>query len=217
MYSYHNFQKSFKKQRNIREQIAYYFQKIPFIWNLNFSKEMQLASLFWIMFLVIIIRLFYLQIIQHNSYNTELMKQSTSLASIKADRWDIYALDKTGQPVKLTENINLYDIALDPREIWYSTWWRLMKDRFIELISPVVYKHLCIIHWMDDIQWNKEECIKNIESFANIELLPKEPEIFYYGREFDAEWNETPIISPEYSTFNYEEFNINNLQNADFF
>ena len=209
MYSYHNFQKSFKKQRNIREQIAYYFQKIPFIWNLNFSKEMQLASLFWIMFLVIIIRLFYLQIIQHNSYNTELMKQSTSLASIKADRWDIYALDKTGQPVKLTENINLYDIALDPREIWYSTWWRLMKDRFIELISPVVYKHLCIIHWMDDIQWNKEECIKNIESFANIELLPKEPEIFYYGREFDAEWNEIPIISPEYSTFNYEEFNIN--------
>ena len=124
-------------------------------------------------------------------------------------RWDIYALDKTGQPVKLTENINLYDIALDPREIWYSTWWRLMKDRFIELISPVVYKHLCIIHWMDDIQWNKEECIKNIESFANIELLPKEPEIFYYGREFDAEWNEIPIISPEYSTFNYEEFNIN--------
>ncbi len=209
MYSYHNFQKSFKKQRNIREQIAYYFQKIPFIWNLNFSKEMQLASLFWIMFLVIIIRLFYLQIIQHNSYNTELMKQSTSLASIKADRWDIYALDKTGQPVKLTENINLYDIALDPREIWYNTWWRLMKDRFIELISPVVYKHLCIIHWMDDIQWNKEECIKNIESFANIELLPKEPEIFYYGREFDAEWNEIPIISPEYSTFNYEEFNIN--------
>ena len=168
---------------------------------------MQLASLFWAMFLIILVRLFYLQIIQHNSYNTELIKQSTSLASIKAERWDIYALDKTGQPVKLTENINLYDIAIDPREIWYNTGWKLMKDRFIELISPIVYKHLCVIHWMDDIQWDTEQCIKNIESFANVELLPKEPEIFYFWKEYDAEWNEIPVISPEYSTFNYEEFN----------
>jgi hypothetical protein len=29
--------------------------------------------------------------------------------------------------------------------------------------------------------------MKNIESFANVELLPKEPEIFYYGKEYDAE------------------------------
>ena len=161
------------------------------------------------MFAVIVIRLFYLQIIQHDNYNAELMKQSTSLASITAQRWDIYALDKTGQPVKLTENINLYDIALDPREIGYSTGCVLMKDRFIELISPIVYKHLCIIHWMNDIQWNKEECIKNIESFSNIELLPKEPEIFYYWKEYDAEWNAIPIISPEYSSFDYESFYAN--------
>ena len=206
MYNHTNFQKSFKKQRNLWEQISFYFHKIPFIWNLDFSKEIQLTSLFWILFLIIIIRLFYLQIIQHNSYNNELIKQSTSLASIKADRWDIYALDKTGQPVKLTENINLYDIALDPREIGYSTGNRLMKDRFIEIVSPIVYKHLCIIHWMENIEWNKEECIKNIESFANIELLPKEPEIFYYGKTYDAEWNAIPIVSQEYSTFNYDEF-----------
>ena len=136
-----------------------------------------------------------------------MIKQSTSLASIKAERWDIYALDKSGQPVKLTENINLYDVAIDPREIWYGTWNVLMKSRLIEIISPVVYKHLCIIHWMDDIQWDKEQCIKNIESFANVELLPKQPEIFYYGKEYDAEWNEHPVISEEYSTFNFEEFN----------
>ena len=121
MYNFNNFQKSFKKERSLGEEISYYFQKIPFIWNINFSKEMQLTSLFWAMFLIIIIRLFYLQIIQHDNYNTELIKQSTSLASIKAERGDIYALDKTWQPVKLTENINLYDIAIDPREIWYNT------------------------------------------------------------------------------------------------
>ena len=134
------------------------------------------------------------------------MKQSTSLASINAERWDIYALDKTWQPVKLTENINLYDVALDPREIGYNTGWVLMKERFIELISPIVYKHLCVIYWMENIEWDKEQCIKNIESFANVELLPKEPEIFYFWKEFDYEWNEVPIISPEYSTFNYDNF-----------
>ena len=116
---------------------------------------MQLASLFWALFFVIIIRLLYLQIIQHDNYNAELIKQSTSLASIKADRWDIYALDKTGQPVKLTENINLYDVALDPREIWYNTGGILMKSRLIELLSPIIYKHLCEIHWMENIKWNK--------------------------------------------------------------
>lgn len=165
------------------------------------------------MFLVIVVRLFYLQIIQHENYNTELIKQSTSLASIKAERWDIYALDKTGQPVKLTENINLYDVALDPREIWYGTGWRPMKDRFIELLAPVVYKHLCVIHWMENIEWDTEKCMKNIESFANVELLPKEPEIFYYGKEYDAEWNPYPIISQEYSTFDYDSF-YNNKQNV---
>ena len=156
MYSYRNFQKSFKKKRNLWEQISFYFHKIPFIWNLNFSKEIQLASLFWTMFFIIIIRLFYIQIIQHDSYNTELIKQSTSLASIKAERWDIYALDKTGQPVKLTENINLYDIALDPREIWMDNNKIRQKDRFIELISPNLYKQLCIIEWMHNITWNNE-------------------------------------------------------------
>jgi len=217
MYKYSNFQKSFKKERTFWERISFYLQKIPFVWNLNFSKEIQLISLFWAMFLVLIIRLFYLQIFQHEKYNTELIKQSTSLASIKAERWDIYALDKTWQPVKLTENINLYDIALDPREIWYSTGWILMKERFIDLISPIVYKHLCVIHWMNNIEWNNEECIKNIESFANIELLPKEPEIFYYWKNYDAEWNEHPVISQEYYNFDYESFYKNKQKIIDEF
>ena len=143
------------------------------------------------------------------------MKQSTSLASITAERWDIYALDKTGQPVKLTENINLYDVALDPREVGYSTGWILMKERFIELILPVVYKHLCVLHWMDTV--SKEECIHNIESFANVELLPKEPEIFYYWSEYDAEWNKIQIISQEYSTFDFDSYNERKQQIIDQF
>ena len=156
-----------------------------------------------------------MQILQHQKYNSELIKQSTSLASVKADRWDIYALDKSGQPVKLTENINLYDVAIDPREIWQGTWWVVMKDRFIELISPVVYKHLCIIHWMNEV--STEECIQNIESFANIELLPKKPDFFYFGKDYDAEGNEIPVISPEYYTFDFEAYNTERQRVIDEF
>jgi len=214
MYKY-NFQKSFKKQRNIGEWITYYFHKIPFIGNLNFTKEMQLISLFCLLFGIILIRLFYLQIIQHNKYTTELMKQSTSLASVKAERWDIYALDKTWQPVKLTENINLYDIALDPREIWIDEHGNSVKPRLIELLTPIVYKHLCVIHWMEKV--NTEWCIKNIESFTNTELLPKQPEIFYFWKEFDADWNEVQIFSPEYNTFDFEAYNTQKQKVIDEF
>lgn len=209
MYTY-NYQKSFKKERTLWEEIVAYFHKIPFLGNINFTKEAQLISLFSLLFLIIIIKLFSLQIIQHDDYSAELMKQSTSLASVNANRWDIYALDKTWQPVKLTENINLYDVAVDPREIGYK-WWVRQKERFIELITPVVYKHLCEIHWMDNIDTTTEEgkkqCMSNIESFANIELLPKLPEFFYYWKSFDAEWNEVQIFSPEYATFDFENYN----------
>lgn len=133
------------------------------------------------------------------------MKQSTSLAEVKAERWDIYALDKTWQPVKLTENINLYDIALDPREIWVDGYWNSMKPRLIELLTPIVYKHLCVIHWMDKV--DTEWCIKNLEAFTNIELLPKLPEFFYFWKEYDAEWNEVQIFSPEYNNFDFEAYN----------
>ena len=96
-------------------------------------------------------------------------------------------------------------MALDPREIGYNQNGKLMKDRLIELMAPIVYKHLCIVHWMENV--TKEECIQNIESFANIKLLPEQPEIFYFWKEYDAEWNEVPIISPEYSTFDYDAYN----------
>ena len=78
------------------------------------------------------------------------------------------------------------------------------KERFIELISPIVYKHLCVIHWMENV--SKEECIANIEAFSNIELLPKQPEFFYFWKEYNAEWLEVPIISQEYSTFDFNDY-----------
>lgn len=73
-----------------------------------------------------------------------------------------------------------------------------MKPRFIEIIAPVIYKHLCEINGMNPV--SKAECVKNIELFAGISLLPKKPELFYFG---------SGNASAEYETFNFEEYEQN--------
>jgi hypothetical protein len=53
-----------------------------------------------------------------------------------------------------------------------------MKPRFIEIIAPIIYKHLCVINGMHEP--TKDECVKNVELFAGVDLLPKKPDLFYY-------------------------------------
>jgi hypothetical protein len=89
---------------------------------------------------------------------------------LQADRWDILAYDKAWNEVKLTENISMYNMYVDPKYIWD-------KELFINLITPVVYEHLCVLNWMDKV--DKEWCVKNIEVFTNRDILPKAPEFFY--------------------------------------
>jgi hypothetical protein len=52
-------------------------------------------------------------------------------------------------------------------------------------------------------QVTPEGCIKNIEAFAGIELLPKMPNLFYYG---------SGVLSPEYTTFDFTGFEERKLQ-----
>ncbi|MDR0607194.1 MAG: hypothetical protein LBG52_02320 [Candidatus Peribacteria bacterium] len=103
--------------------------------------------------------------------------------------------------MKLTENISLYDIALDPTLVGLSTGGVSLKSRLIELLTPVVYKHLCIIYGMEQV--SPEGCIKNVEIFANIEILPKMPQLFYYG---------AGLKSPEYDTFDFTGYEEKRLQ-----
>ncbi len=72
----------------------------------------------------------------------------------------------------MTENISMYNVFVDPKFIWE-------KERFIELFTPVVYKHLCEINWMDVL--DKVDCIENLETFAKKDLLPKAPDFCYMG------------------------------------
>ncbi len=62
--------------------------------------------------------------------------------------------------------------------IGYTSGGVFMKERLIELLTPVVYKHFCTIYQMENP--TIEECIQHIESFTNKELLPKAPDLFYF-------------------------------------
>lgn len=66
----------------------------------------------------------------------------------------------------------MYDVFVDPKFIGD-------KDRFIELITPVIYQHLCKENGME--QMDTYNCIRNVEYFTRKNLLPQKPEIFYYG------------------------------------
>jgi len=72
----------------------------------------------------------------------------------------------------LTDNITLYNIYVDPKFVWD-------KEKFIDLLTPVIYKHLCELYGMDEV--TPMQCIQHLEIFAKKEILPIAPQFFYYG------------------------------------
>jgi len=170
------------------ERLKNLFKKYSIFKNIEIWKEFYLLLFFGLLFLIIIIRLFFLQVINHGYYDDVLNSQHVSSSLLKADRWDIYAYDKSWTPVQLTENIMLYNIFVDPKFIWD-------KANFIWLITPIVYKHLCETKWMQqvDLTW----CIQNIEIYTNKELLPVKPEFFYFS---------SGVISTGYYTYDWTWF-----------
>lgn len=122
-------------------------------------------------------------------YEEYLNEQHVSQSLLKAKRWDVFAYDESWKPVQLTENITMYNVFVDPKFIWD-------KQQFIDLITPVIYDHLCNEYGMEkeDIIW----CIQNVETYAVKDLLPKVPDFFYYGSGIISEW---------YATFDWTGYN----------
>jgi len=163
--------RNIKTYRNIDEYIQKKIDKIPFLSHIKVTKEFYLLSFFAFLFFIIFLRLFWLQIFNHSYYEDLLSRQHVSQSFLKAKRGNIFAYDKSGKPVQLTENITMYNIFVDPKFVWD-------KPRFIELLTPVIYSHLCEMYGMKQI--TKENCIKNLEIYTKKEILPKEPQFFYY-------------------------------------
>lgn len=97
------------------------------------------AQLLWILsflFIVLAIRLFYLQVIQARTYSDVLTSQHFNKVDIKARRGNIYMTDTSSKAIALTQNIEVYNLFIDPKFIWD-------KPKVIEIIAPVLYTHLC--------------------------------------------------------------------------
>ncbi|MEI7558648.1 MAG: hypothetical protein WCJ45_07875 [bacterium] len=117
-------------------------------------------------------RLFFLQIINHGYYDSLLNQQHVSETSLIAKRGNIFADDKAEKHIQLTDNISMYNIFVDPKFI-------RNKEKFIDLITPVVYKHFCELYGMTEV--TPVECIRNIEQFVQTQIIPIKPQFFYYG------------------------------------
>lgn len=128
---------------------------------------------------MLVLRLFYLQVLQHNHYDNLLNIQHVSETSLKAKRGNVFADDKAEKHIQLTDNISMYNIFVDPKFIWD-------KERFITLITPVVYQHFCELYGMKEI--SQIECIRNIEQFSQTQIIPPKPQFFYYGSGIVSSW-----------------------------
>lgn len=83
-----------------------------------FSSRVRILSLvvFAIMG-VFVLRLFYLQVIQHDYYRDLASKEQTRQFTLTAKRGEIYAMDTDNQPVKLVMNQTIYTVFADPKII----------------------------------------------------------------------------------------------------
>ncbi len=165
--------------KNFDQQFEHWLKTRTFLKYIKVSKDFYLLCFFWLLFLILILRLFYLQIIEYNYYDTTLNQQHVSETSLVAKRGNIFADDKAAKHIQLTDNISMYNVFVDPKFIWD-------KEKFIDIITPVVYKHFCELYGMKEV--SSIECIQNIEQFTQTQILPSQPQFFYYGSGIVSSW-----------------------------
>lgn len=136
----------------------------------NISRDQGLIIILSCFLLTLAVRIFYLQVIMWGHYQELIAKQNFWSTDIMATRWDIYISDKSNNPIKLTENIERYNIFVDTKFI-------PDKKKFIDLLSPILFEHFCIQNGNNAV--DKLWCIKNIEKFTNSQILPEDPELFF--------------------------------------
>lgn len=161
-----------KTLKNLQKDMKEWIKSIPFLRNFWYGKEFFIFLFFCFLFLILIFKLFQTSVVNNNNLESQLNDQHSSKSLLKAKRGSIYVMDKWENPIKLTENITLYNIFLDPSLIWD-------KNKAINILAPLLYEHFCDYYGLTKV--NKEQCIKNIEIFSDSKILPKKPEIFYYG------------------------------------
>lgn len=117
-----------------------------------------------------IARLFSLQVLAGEEYEQKLIDQHYTKSSLEAERWNIFVTDKSGENIQLTENIDLYDVYVDPSMVVDKQW-------MIDDLAPLIYSHLCELHELAEP--TQTECVQNLERFLWEEIFPKREYSFY--------------------------------------
>jgi cell division protein FtsI/penicillin-binding protein 2 len=175
--------------KNYKDFFVWLRRTYPWFYQFTQKKEWSVTVFFGFLLFILLIRLFVLQIIEFKDFDTKLASNHDTTTRLQAQRGDIFVTDSSSAPLKLTENVTLYNVFVDPKFV-------KDKKRFITLMTPLIYVHLCQINGFS--KPDKKQCIDNIESFSKTEILPQSPEVIYYGS-----W----IISPEYYTFDRTGYN----------
>lgn len=93
------------------------------------SRTRVLASLVIVLMAIFVMRLFYLQIIQHDEYVARAEQEQVKRLTIPASRGLVYALDGE-QPVQLVMNETVYTLFADPQVV-------ANKDKLIDEVKKV--------------------------------------------------------------------------------
>lgn len=149
---------------------------------------------FGAIFFILGSRLFYLQVILADWYDYLLQEQHTQNTILEAQRWNIFVTDKSEKKIKLTENITLYNVFVDPE-------FARNKTAMLEELTPLVYYHLCKLYWFQ--QPDEIQCMQNVEIFTKKTLLPSRPDIFYYS---------SGVVSNNFYTFDWSWYNATYTQ-----
>ncbi len=128
------------------------------------TKEGHLLLFFTGCFVIIVMRLFYLEVVQGDYYRDLLVNQHYTKSELRAKRGQVFVTDKSGKHLQLTENVPFFNLYVDPKFV-------NDKPKLISVLTPILYKHFCEIYGLQ--QPNIRQCAENIQEFSRTQLLPQ--------------------------------------------
>jgi cell division protein FtsI/penicillin-binding protein 2 len=170
------------RQRKIEASIKLLHKK--FFSHTKWTRELGLIVFFCWLIGIIVLRLFYLEVIKAWYYRTLMSQQHSSKVDITAKRGNIFAYDNAGKPVPLATNADIYTLYVDPKFVWDA-------QRVTDILTPELYSHLCDINGLETV--TPIQCISNIEQFTKTTILPR-LKVLYYSN-IDQQSGEIALVS----------------------
>jgi cell division protein FtsI/penicillin-binding protein 2 len=158
--------------------IRTFFQK-KWFFSAKQTKEQGLLLFFGCLIGILVVRLFYIQVVQGSYYRNELSQQHSSKVDITAKRWGIFVYDDAGQAIPLATNADIYNLFVDPKFVRDA-------ERAADIITPQLYKHFCETNGLQQV--TREKCVTNIEDFTKNTILPR-LKVLYYSFGTGVNWS----------------------------